>query len=153
MELNPDFQEFLRSFVGHDVRFLIVGGYALAAHGHPRYTKDLDVWVWTDPSNAQRVVEALEEFGFGGLGLTAADFEEPDVVVQLGREPQRIDILTFATGLVFDEAYERRVLVDVGGLDVPFVSVDDLRTNKLATGRLRDQADAAELPPTDEGRF
>jgi hypothetical protein len=153
MELNPDFQEFLRSFVGHDVRFLIVGGYALAAHGHPRYTKDLDVWVWTDPSNAQRVVEALEEFGFGGLGLTAADFEEPDVVVQLGREPQRIDILTFATGLVFDEAYERRVLVDVGGLGVPFVSVDDLRTNKLATGRLRDQADAADLPPTDEGRF
>ncbi len=70
MELNPDFQEFLRSFVGHDVRFLIVGGYALAAHGHPRYTKDLDVWVWTDPLNATRVVAALEEFGFGGLGLT-----------------------------------------------------------------------------------
>ena len=89
MELNPDFQEFLRSFVGHDVRFLIVGGYALAAHGHPRYTKDLDVWVWTDPSNSQRVVAAVEEFGFSGLGLTAADFEDPDVVVQLGREPQR----------------------------------------------------------------
>jgi hypothetical protein len=77
MELNPDFQEFLQSFVSHDVRFLIVGGYALAAHGHPRYTKDLDVWVWTDPSNAERVVAALEEFGFGGLGLTSADFEEP----------------------------------------------------------------------------
>ena len=152
MELNPDFQEFLRSFVGHDVRFLIVGGYALAAHGHPRYTKDLDVWVWTDPSNAQRVVAALEEFGFGGLGLTAADFEEPDVVVQLGREPQRIDILTFATGLVFDVAYEHRVLVDVGGLAVPFVSVDDLRTNKLATGRLRDRADASDLPPSAEDR-
>jgi hypothetical protein len=153
MELNPDFQEFLRSFVGHDVRFLIVGGYALAAHGHPRYTKDLDVWVWADPGNAQRVVDALEEFGFGGLGLTAADFEEPGVVVQLGREPQRIDILTFATGLVFDAAYEHRVLVDVGGLHVPFISVDDLRTNKLATGRLRDQADAADLPPPDKGRF
>jgi len=75
------------------------------------------------------------------------------VVVQLGREPQRIDILTFATGLVFDEAYEHRVLVEVGGLPVPFVSVDDLRANKLATGRLRDQADAADLPPQDEGRF
>lgn len=153
MELNPDFKEFLRSFVGHDVRFLIVGGYALAAHGHPRYTKDLDVWVWTDPTNAERVVAALEEFGFGGLGLVAADFEEPDVVVQLGREPQRIDILTCATGLVFDEAYEHRVLVDVGGLQVPFVSVDDLRMNKLATGRLRDRADAADLPPSGEGRF
>lgn len=141
MELNPDFQEFLRSFVDRDVRFLIVGGYALAAHGHPRYTKDLDVWVWTDPSNARRVVAALEEF------------EEPDVVVQLGREPQRIDILTFATGLGFEDAYEHRVVVDVGGLRVPFISVDDLRTNKLATGRLRDRADAADLPPTDEGRF
>ena len=149
MELNPDFQEFLRSFVAHDVRFLIVGGYALAAHGHPRYTKDLDVWVWPDPTNSERVVAALEEFGFGGLGLTAADFEEPDVVVQLGREPQRIDILTFATGLVFDDAYEHRAIVDVGGVQAPFVSVDDLRNNKLATGRLRDLADAAELPPGD----
>jgi len=150
MELNPDFQEFLRSFVGHDVRFLVVGGYALAAHGHPRYTKDLDVWVWADPANALRVVAALEEFGFGGLGLMPTDFEEAGVVVQLGREPQRIDILTFATGLVFDEAYEHRVLVDIGGLAVPFISVDDLRTNKLATGRLQDQADAAALPPEDE---
>ena len=147
MELNRDFQEFLRSFVEHEVRFLIVGGYALAAHGHPRYTKDLDVWVWTERQNAEKVIVALEEFGFGGLGLSASDFEDPDMVVQLGREPQRIDLLTFATGLNFDEAYGRRVMVEVGGLSVPFISVADLRTNKLATGRLRDQADAAELPP------
>ena len=153
MELNPDFQEFLRSFVAHDVRFLIVGGYALAAHGHPRYTKDLDVWVWTDPSNAERVVAALEQFGFGGLGLVAADFEDSDVVVQLGREPQRIDILTFATGLAFDEAYSNRVMVDVGGTPTPIISVDDLRTNKLATGRLRDRADAAELPASEGHDF
>lgn len=150
MELNPDFQEFLRSFVSHEVRFLIVGGYALAVHGYPRYTKDLDVWVWADPYNAERVVAALEAFGFGGLGLAPADFEEPDTVVQLGREPQRIDILTFATGLAFDEAYSHRVLVELGGLSVPFVSVEDLRTNKLATGRLRDQADAAQLPQGGE---
>ncbi len=147
MELNPDFQEFLRSFAAHDVRFLIVGGYALAAHGHPRYTKDLDVWVWTDPANSQRVVDALEEFGFGELGLTPTDFQASDNVVQLGREPQRIDILTFATGLIFERAFEHRVMVDVGGQSVPFISVDDLRTNKLATGRLQDQADAAALPP------
>ena len=147
MELNRDFQEFLRSFVDHEVRFLIVGGYALAAHGHPRYTKDLDVWVWTERQNTEKVIVALEEFGFGGLGLSASDFEDPEMVVQLGREPQRIDLLTFATGLNFDEAYGRRVMVEVGGLSVPFISVADLRTNKLATGRLRDQADAAELPP------
>ena len=96
MNLNQDFQEFIELFISHNVRFMIVGGYAVAAHGHPRYTKDLDVWVWADPKNADRVVSALAEFGFGELGLTAGDFLRPDSVVQLGHEPQRIDILTFA---------------------------------------------------------
>ena len=81
MELNQDFQEFLRSFVQHDVRFLIIGGYALAAHGYPRYTKDLDVWVWPDPANTDRVLGALDEFGFGSLGLKASDFLEPGVII------------------------------------------------------------------------
>ena len=150
MDLNRDYQELLQSFASHNVRFLIVGGYALAAHGHPRYTKDLDIWVWTDPSNAERIVKSLESFGFDGLGLTALDFQEPDVVVQLGREPQRVDILTFATGLDFVTAYENRIMVSIGNLEVPFVSIGDLRTNKLATGRLRDIADAADLPPDRE---
>ena len=150
MDLNRDYQELLQSFASHNVRFLIVGGYALAAHGHPRYTKDLDIWVWTDPSNAERIVKSLEGFGFDGLGLTALDFQEPDVVVQLGREPLRVDILTFATGLDFVTAYENRIMVSIGNLEVPFVSIGDLRTNKLATGRLRDIADAADLPPAQE---
>jgi hypothetical protein len=150
MDLNRDYQELLQSFVSHNVRFLIVGGYALAAHGHPRYTKDLDIWVWTDPSNAERIVKSLKGFGFDGLGLTALDFQEPDVVVQLGREPLRVDILTFATGLDFVTAYENRIMVSIGNLEVPFVSIGDLRTNKLATGRLRDIADAADLPPDRE---
>ncbi|MFM8974073.1 MAG: DUF6036 family nucleotidyltransferase [Actinomycetota bacterium] len=149
MELNRDFCEFLRSFVNRDVRFLIVGGYALAAHGHPRYTKDLDVWVWADPANSVRVIAALGEFGFGELGLVAEDFEQDEIVVQLGREPQRIDILTFATGLDFPQAYERRVLIDIGGLSVPFLSIADIRLNKRATGRLRDLADLEDLPPED----
>ena len=150
MDLNRDYQELLQSFVSHNVRFLIVGGYALAAHGHPRYTKDLDIWVWTDPGNAERIVMSLESFGFEGLGLTVQDFQEPGVVVQLGREPQRVDILTFATGLDFATAYENRIMVSIGNLEVPFVSIDDLRTNKLATGRLRDIADAADLPPAQQ---
>lgn len=150
MDLNRDYQELLQSFASHNVRFLVVGGYALAAHGHPRYTKDLDIWVWTDPSNAERIVKSLESFGFDGLGLTALDFQEPDVVVQLGREPLRVDILTFATGLDFVTAYENRIMVSIGNLEVPFVSIGDLRTNKLATGRLRDIADAADLPPDRE---
>jgi hypothetical protein len=148
MNLNQDFQEFVELFVEHEVEFLIVGGYALAAHGHPRYTKDLDVWVWIGAENAQRIMTALEEFGFGDLGLTAADFQDPDVMVQLGHEPQRIDILTFASGLHFSDAYKNRVYVTIGKVQAPFISVDDLRTNKLATGRPRDIADVADLPKT-----
>ena len=149
MNLNQDFQEFVELFVAHEVEFLIVGGYALAAHGHPRYTKDLDVWGWIGAENAQRIITAIGEFGFGELGLTAADFQEPDVMVQLGREPQRIDILTFASGLHFADAYKNRVNITLGNVQVPFISVDDLRTNKLATGRPRDIADAADLPKAE----
>ncbi|MEQ8718613.1 MAG: hypothetical protein RIE08_13460 [Acidimicrobiales bacterium] len=145
MELNRDFSEFMACFAAHDVRFLIVGGYAVAAHGHPRYTKDLDVWVRVDPDNARRIIEALEEFGFGGLGLSVDDFLEDQVVVQLGREPQRIDLLTFASGVDFDEAFANRVLVDFGDTEVPVIGRTDLRRNKLATGRLRDLADLEDL--------
>ena len=142
MNLNQNFQEFIELFIAHNVRFMIVGGYAVAAHGHPRYTKDLDVWVWADPENTDRIISALDEFGFGGFGLTSSDFQGPDVVIQLGHEPQRIDILTFATGLDFAEAYENRVLISIGAAKVPFISVDDLRKNKISTGRLQDLADA-----------
>ena len=131
MNLNQDFQEFVELFVAHEVEFLIVGGYALAAHGHPRYTKDLDVWVWIGAENASRIITAIKEFGFGDLGLTAADVQYPEVMVQLGHEPQRIDILTFASGLNFSDAYKNRVYIPIGNVQVPFISVDDLRTNKL----------------------
>jgi len=146
MNLNQDFQEFVELFVAHEVEFLIVGEYALAAHGHPRYTKDLDVWVWIGTENASKIITAIEEFGFGDLGLTAADFQDPEVMVQLGHEPQRINILTFASGLNFSDAYKNRVYIPIGNVQVPFISVDDLRTNKLATGRPRDIADVADLP-------
>lgn len=149
VNLNHDFQEFVELFVAHEVQFLVVGGYALAAHGHPRYTKDLDVWVWLGPENSQRIIAAIEEFGFGDLGLSAEDFQEPDVMVQLGHEPQRIDILTYASGLDFHEAYKNRVYFTIGDIQVPFISIDDFRTNKLATGRPRDIADASELPSSE----
>ncbi len=145
MNLNPDFQEFVKLFVAHNVRFLIIGGYAVAAHGHPRYTKDLDVWVWADPANSDRILTALNEFGFGDVGLTANDFEAPNSIIQLGNEPQRIDILTTATGLTFADAHENRVLIPIGDVQVPFVSLDDLRLNKLSTGRLQDLADVDAL--------
>lgn len=145
MELDPDFREFIGCCVAHDVRFLVVGGYALAAHGHPRFTKDLDVWLWIDPGNARRLVAALTDFGFGSLGLTEADFVEPGIVVQLGHAPKRIDLLTSIDGVTFDECWPDRVGIDVGGVTVPFIDVAHLVVNKRASGRLQDLADVEAL--------
>ncbi len=152
MELNRDFSEFIACFEAHEVCYLIVGGYAVAAHGHPRYTKDLDVWVRVDTDNARRIIEALGDFGFGDLGLVAEDFLEDEVVVQLGREPQRIDLLTFVSGVEFDEAFENRLLAEFGETQVPVIGRSELRRNKIATGRLRDLADLEDLGfPGSEG--
>jgi hypothetical protein len=145
MELNRDFSEFIASCAAHDVRFMIVGGYAVAAHGHPRFTKDLDVWVWVDPQNANRIVAALEDFGFGSLGLTPADFLEDDMVVQLGYPPQRIDIITQVDGVDFSPCWDRHVEIEIGGQRIPFISADDLLANKRAFGRPQGFADVAAI--------
>jgi hypothetical protein len=105
MDLDRDFHEFVASCIDHDVRFLIVGGYALAADGLPRATDHLDAWVWTDSSNTQRLLAALSDFGFGSVGLTSADLERPDSVVQLGYTPHRIDILTGIDCVDFESAW------------------------------------------------
>jgi hypothetical protein len=145
MELNRDFSEFIASCAAHDVRFMIVGGYAVAAHGYPRFTKDLDVWVWVDEGNADRLISTLEDFGFGSLGLTPADFLEEGIVVQLGDPPQRIDILTQVDGVDFTPCWDRHVDIQVSGQRVPFISAGDLLANKKASGRPQDLADVAAL--------
>lgn len=147
MQLDPDFKEFIECCVDREVEFLIVGDYAVAAHGHPRYTKDLDVWVLIGDGNADRLVLALEQFGFGSVGLTPADFSEPGTVIQLGYPPKRIDILMSVDGVDFASCHERRADVVVEGMaaPVPFISLDDLRRNKQASGRPQDLADLAAL--------
>ncbi|MBK5306417.1 MAG: nucleotidyltransferase [Frankiaceae bacterium] len=145
MELDRDFNEFLACLVAHEVRFLVVGGYAVAVHGHPRYTGDLDIWVWTSSENADGVLSALADFGFASVGLSPADFTEPDRVVQLGYPPVRIDLLTSIDGVDFEGCFARRLEVVVGGLSVPFIALDDLRRNKAASGRPQDRADLAAL--------
>ena len=147
MRLDRDFKEFIECCIARDVRFLIVGGYAVAAHGHPRFTKDLDVWVWLDPDNARRLVAALNDFGFGSVGITEADFAEPGAVIQLGYPPKRIDLLTSADGVDFDVCYRDRVMIDVDGVSVPFIDVANLLANKRAAGRPQDLADVAALEP------
>lgn len=151
MELDRDFSEFIGCCIARDVRFLIVGGYALAAHGHPRFTKDLDVWVWLDVENAGRLIRALEGVGFGSLGLTEADFAEPDVIVQLGHAPKRIDLLTSIDGVSFGDCWPDHVDIDIAGVPVPFIDVDHLVVNKRASGRLQDLADVEALSGDNAG--
>lgn len=143
--LTRDFVDLLGLLEKHGVRFIVVGGYAVAAHGHPRYTKDLDVWVEPTADNAGRVVSALEEFGFASLGLSPSDFSEAGVVVQLGREPGRVDLLTGVSGLEFDAVYSHRVIATFGASAVPILDRASLIINKRAAGRPQDLADAAKL--------
>jgi predicted nucleotidyltransferase len=148
--LNPDFRELLELLDRHDVRFLVVGGYSVALHGHPRYTKDLDLWILADGSNAERLLAALGDFGFGSLGLSAGDFTAPGHVVQLGVAPARIDLLTSLSGVDFETCWARRETVDVDGLRLPVISLDDLRANKRALGRHQDLADLEALSGDDD---
>jgi hypothetical protein len=139
--LSPDFKEFIQSLNANDVEYLILGGYAVAIHGHPRYTKDLDVWLNNSASNAEKVLQALVQFGFESLGLTKDDFVTADQMIQLGYPPNRIDLMTYADGLEFPQSYEQRLTVEVDGVAVNFINLADLRKNKRATGRLQDLAD------------
>ena len=145
MNLDKDFNEFVALFVSNEVRFMVVGGYALAAHGLPRATGDLDTWVWISPQNASNIVTALNEFGFSQAGLSVVDFDHPDSVIQLGYPPHRIDILTSIDGVDFEDAWDRRVLIEIDGQIIPFIGRDDLITNKRAAGRPQDIADVARL--------
>ena len=149
MEMDRDFNEFAELLLDHEVRFLIVGGYALAAHGAPRYTGDLDAWLWVDPINATRVLAVLEEFGFGAVDVTIEDLLNPDLVIQLGYPPHRIDLLTGIDGVNFDAAWDRRVEFDIAERRIPFISRDDLIANKVAAGRPQDIADVARLTGHD----
>lgn len=150
MELDKDFNEFVELFLEHNVRFLIVGGYALAAHGLPRATGDLDAWVWVNPKNAQNIMRALNAFGFQNLSLTESDFSKEDAIVQLGYPPFRIDILTSIDGVAFDQAWEKKVVVELNGMKVPFIGREDLIANKKAAGRPQDLADVSRLTSEDK---
>ncbi|MEO0559083.1 MAG: nucleotidyltransferase [Bacteroidota bacterium] len=141
MEIYPDFREFLESFAARDVRYLVVGGYALGFHGHPRYTGDLDVWIEPTPENSARVIAALTDFGFSSLELAEDTFSHPDVIVQIGREPLRIDLITSPSGVVFETCYPQRKVVDVDGISVDVIGMEGFKANKAASGRPQDIAD------------
>jgi hypothetical protein len=145
MMLSKDFKEFIELLNVHSVRYLIVGGYAVAFHGYPRYTKDLDVWIELSPENADNLIKALEEFGFGSLGLKPQDFLVSDQIIQLGYPPNRIDILTTLKQVKFEDCYKEKVELEIQGLNISFIDLENLKQNKRATGRPQDLADADNL--------
>jgi hypothetical protein len=142
---NPDFKDLLSALNAHGVEFLIVGAHALAAHGHVRATKDLDVWVRPDPANARRLLAALRAFGAPTHAVTQDDFSAPGITFQIGVEPVRIDIITAVDGLTFEPAWQNRVTTAYGGVPVFVISRDDFIKNKRASARPQDLADIAAL--------
>ena len=151
MKLSADLREFVGLLNSHGVEFLVVGAHALAWHGLPRYTKDIDFFIRPNPDNAATMLRVLDEFGFGSLGLEGADFLLPGQVIQLGREPNRIDLLTGLSGVDWDECWSSRDEGEMDGLPVAFLGREAYIKNKLAAGRPQDLADVARLKQIAEG--
>jgi hypothetical protein len=145
MEVYRDFKELLELFNAHSVEYLIVGAYALAIHGAPRTTGDLDLWVNPTPENARRILRALEEFGIGGLDLSTADFVNPEHVVQLGVQPVRVDLVTAIDGVRWEEAWQGKLTGEYGSVPTHYLGRREFVANKRAAGRLKDLADLERL--------
>ena len=143
--LNEDYKEMLQCLAGEGAKFLLVGAYALAAHGYPRATMDIDIWVMPSPDNAEAVLKALRRFGAPLHGLSAGDLQKDDTIFQIGVAPRRIDIITGVSGLRFAETFEHSSEVRIEGVPVHIPSVDDLIRNKRASGRTKDLADVEAL--------
>ena len=145
MNLEEDLREFIELLNALEVRYIVVGAFAVAYHGRPRYTADIDLFIERSLENAKRIVSAIEQFGFGDLGLSAEDFLQEDQVIQLGVAPNRIDLLTFLSGVSFEEAWSQRQQGEIGRLQVPMISKELLKRNKAACGRSQDLADLETL--------
>lgn len=141
MILNQDFKEFIQLLNEHEVEYLVVGGYALAFHGYPRFTQDIDFWVWTNRDNVKKIIAVLKGFGFSSLNLNEEDFLDDENVIQLGYPPNRIDLITQIDGVDFKDAFLKKVVFEGDDTDVNFIGLDELIQNKKVSGRLQDLAD------------
>jgi uncharacterized nucleotidyltransferase DUF6036 len=144
-KLQTDLREFIELLNSHHVEYVVVGGHAVAFHGHPRFTGDMDFLIRPTPDNARRVLNVLDEFGFGGLGISEEDLIETGRVVQLGRPPNRIDILTSISGVDFNAAWRSRIEAMLDDQSVGLLGWEELLKNKRAAGRPKDLADVAKL--------
>ena len=146
IELHPDFKDFLRLLNCHAVEYLLIGGYAIGYHGYPRATGDMDVWIAVSESNAQKAAIVLRDFGMPEEEVSRGLFLEKDKVVRMGVPPVRIEVITGASGVNFAECYLRREVIEIDGIPVNFISLEDLKDNKRASGRHKDLEDLEHLP-------
>ena len=144
--LPSDFKDFLRLLEESQVKYLLVGGYAVSYYGYPRATGDMDVWIETSLANSVRVVAALKAFGFGSTAPVPEMFSQPDLVIRMGNPPLRIEILTGISGVKFEDCWQERETLAVDGVTINIINLDDLKANKKASGRLKDLNDVANLP-------
>ncbi len=142
---SQDFREFIELLIKNKAEYLIVGGYAVGIHGHPRYTGDLDIWLNPTAENAELILKSVNEFGFSSFNLSLSDFTKPGNVIQLGYPPLRIDLLTEIDGVTFNECFNNRKEVVIEDLKVNFIGYNDLLKNKKETGRPRDIDDIDNL--------
>ncbi len=144
--LPPDFKEFLKLLKEHDVRYLLIGGYAVGYHGYARATEDLDIWVAIHPDNAQKLVNVLKEFGFNHPDLTPDLFLQSPKIIRMGHPPMRLEITTSISGVEFEACYPLRVVDVLDGVEVSLIDLKNLKKNKKASGRAKDLADLEKLP-------
>jgi predicted nucleotidyltransferase len=143
--LNKDYKEMLQCLLEENVRFLLVGAYAVAVHGFPRATKDIDFFVWATPENAANLMRALTKFGAPMHDISEADLSSEGIIFQIGNSPRRIDIITNISGVKFEQAYANKSTISIEGIDVPVISLEDLIANKRASARAQDLADVEKL--------
>jgi predicted nucleotidyltransferase len=146
IELHPDFRDFLRLLNSHRVEYLVVGGYAVGYHGYPRATGDLDVWIALSEDNAERAAKTLHDFGMSEREVTKDLFTQENKVIRMGVPPVRIEVITTASGVDFEQCYKHREVIDMDGVPVNFISLDDLKVNKRACARHKDLEDLDHLP-------
>lgn len=146
IELHPDFKDFLRLLHSHNVKYLLVGGYAVGYHGYPRATGDMDIWIALDETNADKAVKVLQEFGMSQGEVSKELFLEKDKVIRMGFPPVRIEVITGASGVDFNDCYSRRKHVSIDKIPITFISLEDLKINKKASGRYKDLEDLRHLP-------
>ena len=146
IELHPDFRDFLRLLNLHEVDYLVVGGYAVGYHGYPRATGDMDIWIATSETNAEKIVHTLRDFGMPHQNVTKNLFTLKDKIIRMGVPPVRIEVITTATGVDFYSCHSHRETIEIDGIPVDFISLNDLKTNKRACGRYKDMEDLEHLP-------